>query len=157
MNSQRISDQTALLRILDAAANRAREGLRVIEDWARFALDDAHLTGCLKQIRHDLAAVVADIPWEQRLAARETQADVGIPPLYATQGHPCDAGPLSDLGSGATLVPARGSELQPQNAGCIGGLGEILTCHVLCPFWILRYPQRSLRIANYPSQWSALA
>ncbi len=67
----------ALLRILDAAANRAREGLRVTEDWVRFALDDAHLTECLKQIRHDLAAALAGIPWEQRLAARETQADVG--------------------------------------------------------------------------------
>ncbi|MGA2258909.1 MAG: thiamine phosphate synthase, partial [Thermoguttaceae bacterium] len=67
----------ALLRILDAAANRAREGLRVIEDWVRFAWDDAHLTECLKRIRHDLAATLNRIPWEQRLAARETQADVG--------------------------------------------------------------------------------
>ncbi len=77
MNSQPVSDQMALLRILDAAANRAREGLRVLEDWVRFALDDAHLTECLKQIRHDLAAALAGIPWQQRLAARETQADVG--------------------------------------------------------------------------------
>jgi len=29
-----------LARILDASANRAREGLRVVEDFARFALDD---------------------------------------------------------------------------------------------------------------------
>ena len=77
MTAQPVSDQMALLRILDAAANRAREGLRVIEDWVRFALDDAHLTERLKQIRHDLAAALAGIPWEQRLAARETQADVG--------------------------------------------------------------------------------
>ncbi len=77
MNSQHVSDQMPLLRILDAAANRAREALRVIEDWARFALDDACLTEYLKQIRHDLAAAVACLPWEQRLAARETQADVG--------------------------------------------------------------------------------
>ena len=77
MHSQPVSDQMALLRILDAAANRAREGLRVVEDWVRFALDDAHLTECLKQIRHDLAGALAGIPWEQRLAARETQADVG--------------------------------------------------------------------------------
>ena len=67
----------ALLRILDAAANRTREGLRVLEDWARFALDDAHLTTCLKQLRHDLAAALAAVPWEQRLAARDTEADVG--------------------------------------------------------------------------------
>ncbi len=77
MTLQHFSGQMALLRILDAAANRTREGLRVIEDWARFALDDAHLTGCLKQIRHDLAAALTCIPWDQRLAARETQADVG--------------------------------------------------------------------------------
>jgi thiamine-phosphate pyrophosphorylase len=77
MDFQPVSHRTALLRVLDAAANRAREGLRVIEDWVRFALDDAHLTGCLKKVRHDLAAALAGIPWEQRLAARETQADVG--------------------------------------------------------------------------------
>lgn len=72
-----VSQHMALLRIIDAAANRAREGVRVLEDWARFAWDDAHLTGCLKQIRHDLAAALNGISWEQRLAARETQADVG--------------------------------------------------------------------------------
>jgi thiamine-phosphate pyrophosphorylase len=77
MNSSQVSDQMALLRIIDAAANRAREGLRVVEDWVRFAWDDAHLTDCLKQIRHDLAEALAGISWEHRLAARETQADVG--------------------------------------------------------------------------------
>ena len=61
MNSLPVSDQMALLRILDAAANRTREGLRVVEDWARFALDDAHLTECLKQIRHDLATALTGI------------------------------------------------------------------------------------------------
>ena len=77
MNFQPLSREMTLLRILDAGANRAREGLRVLEDWVRFALDDAHLTECLKRIRHELAAALAGIPWEQRLAARETQADVG--------------------------------------------------------------------------------
>jgi len=77
MNSLHIPDQMALLRVLDAAANRAREGLRVIEDWVRFAWDDAHLTDCLKRIRHDLTAILIRVPWQRRLAARETQADVG--------------------------------------------------------------------------------
>jgi thiamine-phosphate pyrophosphorylase len=77
MKSQIAPNQTAVLRILDAAANRGREGLRVLEDWVRFALDDAHLTECLKQIRHDLAAALSPIPWETRLAARATEADVG--------------------------------------------------------------------------------
>src|SRR6516225_6290767 len=77
MKSENAPDRIALLRILDAAANRTREGLRVLEDWVRFALDDPHLTACLKQVRHDLAAALAPVPWEQRLAARDTEADVG--------------------------------------------------------------------------------
>jgi thiamine-phosphate pyrophosphorylase len=77
MKSENTADRIAVLRILDAAANRTREGLRVLEDWVRFALDDPHLTACLKQIRHDLAGALASVPWEQRLAARDTEADVG--------------------------------------------------------------------------------
>ena len=65
------------LRIIDAAANRAREGLRVAEDFVRFVLDDRHLTNQCKQLRHDLAALLARLPGQQLLAARETQADVG--------------------------------------------------------------------------------
>lgn len=65
------------LRVFDAAANRAREGLRVVEDYVRFVLDDLHLTGQLKRLRHDLTAAVSRIPLEGRLAARETPHDVG--------------------------------------------------------------------------------
>ena len=72
-----MSDQTSLLRILDAAANRAGEGLRVVEDYLRFALDDRHFTSLAKQLRHDLAAALATIPPAERHAARDTIADVG--------------------------------------------------------------------------------
>ena len=51
-----------LLRIIDAAANRAREGLRVVEDYVRFALDDRHLTEQLKRLRHNLAAALGRLP-----------------------------------------------------------------------------------------------
>ncbi|HUT12598.1 MAG TPA: thiamine phosphate synthase, partial [Thermoguttaceae bacterium] len=68
---------TPVLRVLDAAANRAREGLRVVEDYARFVLDDRHLTDLCKRLRHDLTAALDRIPTEHRLAARETRADVG--------------------------------------------------------------------------------
>ena len=47
--------------ILDAAANRAREGLRVVEDYVRFTLDDRHLTSLLKNWRHRLADVLSSI------------------------------------------------------------------------------------------------
>jgi thiamine-phosphate pyrophosphorylase len=65
------------LRILDAAANRAREGLRVVEDFLRFVLDDRFLTETAKQLRHDLVAEIKKIPAADRLASRETQTDVG--------------------------------------------------------------------------------
>jgi thiamine-phosphate pyrophosphorylase len=71
------ADQSDTLRIIDAAANRAREGLRVMEDYARFALDDAHLTRRLKESRHLLREALAALPAESLLRSRETEADVG--------------------------------------------------------------------------------
>lgn len=64
-----------LQRILDANANRAREALRVMEEAARFILDDAELSRGLKNLRHDLAkqlARLADIELH-----RDTPGDVG--------------------------------------------------------------------------------
>jgi thiamine-phosphate pyrophosphorylase len=66
-----------LFRILDAAANRAREGLRVIEDYARFALDDAFLARLTKECRHELAAALSAFPQAELLASRDTPGDVG--------------------------------------------------------------------------------
>ncbi|MEN6497109.1 MAG: thiamine phosphate synthase [Thermoguttaceae bacterium] len=71
------AEPIVVLRVLDAAWNRAREGLRVVEDYTRFVLDDRHLTEQLKQLRHELTAAMATVPLDRRLAARETQADVG--------------------------------------------------------------------------------
>jgi len=67
----------APLRILDAATNRANEGLRVAEDYVRFILDDAYLTELAKQLRHALAAACATLPHSDRTAMRDTQQDVG--------------------------------------------------------------------------------
>jgi len=66
-----------VLRILDAAANRAREGLRVVEDFVRFELDDAHLTRELKECRHELAAALTEAGCGDWLPARDTPGDVG--------------------------------------------------------------------------------
>jgi thiamine-phosphate pyrophosphorylase len=63
-------------RILDASANRAREAVRVIEDYCRFVLDDRFLSGELKQLRHDLAETLAGLP-PGLLEARDTLHDVG--------------------------------------------------------------------------------
>ncbi len=45
-------------RLIDANINRAVEGIRVLEEAARMVLDDAELTGCIKDIRHTLIQVV---------------------------------------------------------------------------------------------------
>ena len=70
------NEQVDLARIADAAANRAREALRVLEDYCRFVLDDSFLSGELKSLRHDLAESLA--PCQHFLEARDTQRDVGV-------------------------------------------------------------------------------
>jgi thiamine-phosphate pyrophosphorylase len=74
-----------LARILDAAANRAREGLRVVEDYTRFVLDDAGLTRRLKEVRHRLAAAVRGLDPELLLGARDTRGDVGTHIMTASE------------------------------------------------------------------------
>ncbi len=62
-------------RLLDANANRAREALRVMEDAARFLLNDRTLSAELKTLRHDLADALAFLP--DLAAHRDTPGDVG--------------------------------------------------------------------------------
>ena len=64
-------------RIVDACANRAREALRVLEDHVRFVMNDAFLTGQLKELRHGLTTAFADLPANLLVAARDTEQDVG--------------------------------------------------------------------------------
>jgi thiamine-phosphate pyrophosphorylase len=71
------SRSAATLRMIDANRNRAAEGLRVAEDYCRFALGDRQLTAFCKQLRHELTTALAALPEAALLAARETQQDVG--------------------------------------------------------------------------------
>ena len=69
--------ENSVFRILDAAINRASEGLRVVEDYLRMDLADAHLAKALKQLRHDLTEATRSIDPQQRIAARDSVSDVG--------------------------------------------------------------------------------
>lgn len=63
----------SICRILDANLDRAREGLRILEDWCRFGLHHHELTETLKHLRQTLAQ------WhtpDLRLA-RDTPGDPG--------------------------------------------------------------------------------
>jgi len=66
-----------VLRILDANFNRAREALRVMEDCARFVLDDASLTARIKQARHELRDALPDSILESLVRRRQIVQDVG--------------------------------------------------------------------------------
>ncbi len=74
------------LRIIDANANRAREALRVIEDYARFALDSAELSGELKRIRHAMGEALEGM-LDIAILHRDTAQDVGTTNKTATEFH----------------------------------------------------------------------
>jgi thiamine-phosphate pyrophosphorylase len=63
-------------RLLDANANRAREGLRIIEDTARFVLDDSSAAKAFRGLRHDVDALVRR-HYKQLLSARDVAHDSG--------------------------------------------------------------------------------
>ncbi len=79
-------DRTDVYRILDAAANRAREGVRVVEDFVRFTLDDAHLTRLLKEFRHHLTDTLKTLSPSDLLASRDTERDVGTDIRTSSEG-----------------------------------------------------------------------
>ncbi|ELS00123.1 thiamine phosphate synthase [Gloeocapsa sp. PCC 73106] len=71
----------SILRILDANLNRAREGLRIIEEWCRFGLDNPDLAQKCKFMRQELASWhVVDLK-----LSRNTPGDVGT-----TLSHPLE-------------------------------------------------------------------
>ena len=67
-----------LYRIIDANLNRSREGLRVCEDIARFALNSKALTEELKTVRHGVSDIVKTFAKriESLSAARNSDGDV---------------------------------------------------------------------------------
>jgi thiamine-phosphate pyrophosphorylase len=65
-----------VLRLIDANANRAREGLRVLEDYARFVVDDRPISAALKAIRHELATALRPT-LSEAIQHRNTAGDVG--------------------------------------------------------------------------------
>ena len=71
MNSR---NSIAVKRILDVNINRAREGLRVLEDYARFALSDRSLTGKIKTVRHLISKAIDRF---EIVAARASEKDLG--------------------------------------------------------------------------------
>jgi translation initiation factor 2B subunit (eIF-2B alpha/beta/delta family) len=67
-----------IYRIIDANLNRAREGIRVVEEVARFYFDDAELSSKFKALRHELTRVAkTSFDQEKLLTFRDSEKDVG--------------------------------------------------------------------------------
>jgi thiamine-phosphate pyrophosphorylase len=79
----------SLLRLIDANLNRAAEGLRVLEDIARFLLEDPALTEWLKSVRHELLGSSSSLQ-SDLLSAREASGDVGASIEAVGEGERAD-------------------------------------------------------------------
>lgn len=67
-----------LFRVIDANANRAREGLRVVEEISRLVLEDAKLTSEWKNARHRISDLLAELPAGGSLIQeRDSDNDIG--------------------------------------------------------------------------------
>ena len=69
----------SVLRALDANCNRVREGLRVVEDVARFILNDPKLFTRLKKLRHAVTKTEKELFMSPHLRAlsRDVVRDMG--------------------------------------------------------------------------------
>ena len=74
---------TRVARLIDANLDRAREGLRVIEDWCRFGLDRQDLVVPLKDWRQQLGELHADCYRQARSTATDTAAGLSHPAQQA--------------------------------------------------------------------------
>jgi len=68
--------QHRILRTIDANINRVSEGLRVLEDIARFIIEDSTSSKQLKSIRHQLSKSAGALSLDL-LAHRDVPGDIG--------------------------------------------------------------------------------
>lgn len=90
--------EMGVLRILDANLNRAQEGLRVCEEYARFILELPVLCGQWKQMRHRLReaeTLLRDAAGQPLEECRDTAGDVGTQVSAATEFSRQDAGAVA--------------------------------------------------------------
>lgn len=141
-----------LARIIDANANRAREALRVMEDGARFALNDPSLSARLKALRHGLRAALEALPIDDlaRLASRDTPGDVGTAISTSAEGE--RAGLEGIVGAAAARLTEALRSIEEAAKALTPGAGR--------PFEALRYEaydlERALRLAlggGRAAQW----
>ena len=98
-SSTLVTERAAIERLLDANLDRAREGLRVLEDWARFALDRPDLVARSKDLRQRLGR----LHQERYKLARHTATDPA-----AGMAHPAQ----TERQDGASVLAANAGRVQ---------------------------------------------
>jgi thiamine-phosphate pyrophosphorylase len=97
----------ASLRILDACGNRAAEGFRTIEEYARFVLEDRFLSETAKQLRHDLQQAMNRIDTQARLTARSVGSDCGTTIEISSERNRSDLASVVNAAIGRTQEALR--------------------------------------------------
>lgn len=67
--------KSGIFRVIDANLNRSREGLRVVEDFSRFILEDAALSTRVKKMRHGVDRLSRKI-YPELISNRNSAGDV---------------------------------------------------------------------------------
>ncbi|MCP4482888.1 MAG: hypothetical protein GY817_09190 [bacterium] len=71
-------DIKKIYRICDANLNRAKEGLRVVEDYLRFYLENDDLVRKAREIRHGLGGLISHSFYKKLVAERDVFNDCGF-------------------------------------------------------------------------------
>ncbi len=134
--SQNLSplESRSVFRILDAAANRCREGLRIIEDYVRFHRNEESLSTALKQLRHDFRSYCKELGPEQLLQNRDTAGDVGT--AISTEAETIRASLLDVVAANCKRVEESLRTLEEYS--------KLISTKVACGFEQLRYRFYSL-------------
>lgn len=69
-----MKNNNRIYRIIDVNINRAREGLRVVEELCRFFLENPSLSKKIKDLRHRISRTVDPL---ELLKFRESESDIG--------------------------------------------------------------------------------
>lgn len=82
-----MTDKKNIYRVIDANLNRAREGLRVVEEVARFIWEDKKLSRKLKNLRHSLTRISLE-NFDQKLLiqCRDSLGDLGAKGMGLHEG-----------------------------------------------------------------------
>lgn len=68
-------NRDGIFRVLDANLNRLREGIRVIEEYFRFYLENSDEAKVLKRLRHEIRQIEQGLSRDELLDGRESDTD----------------------------------------------------------------------------------